>query len=98
MLGIKAYHSKYNTVMRGVKMISEEEIKNSFQQIFQRLNSLEKSKSNSDFSAFYCKKCGERLKIKYERGNPYIYFMCPNGCDNDSDILTFEELIAILNN
>lgn len=45
-------------------MISEEEIKNSFQQIFQRLNSLEKSKSNSDFSAFYCKKCGERLKDK----------------------------------
>lgn len=79
-------------------MLTEEEIKENFQKIFSRLNILEKGKNNCDFSAFYCKKCGEKLKIKYERGNPYIYFLCPNGCDIDSDILTLDELIAIINN
>ena len=33
-----------------------------------------------------CKKCGAWMHqiISYRNGNPYIYWQCPNGCDNNS--------------
>lgn len=77
--------------------MDNKEIEEKLQEICSRLNVLEKSRINRDFSAFYCKKCGEKLKIKYERGNPLIYFVCPNDCDIYSDILNLEQLVAIIN-
>lgn len=33
-----------------------------------------------------CKKCGTYMNqiISYRNGDPYIYWQCPNGCENSS--------------